>query len=461
MQARPLLLWRAGWAAGSGSTGVYERIRQIEVLPIRKNLTIRTGDSFVLAVVTVGTLAIVLLLCWLLGFHGDALAFIGSLIGAAATIVAVRLTISYERGLRVEDEREAVLPFIAMSVADGFGDTPSYPLMTEIVLGANGEVSYRSRPRGALDSPDEHLFTLHLESVGNGPAINVSARLEGEGIDVRYIEGSPTHSPVLQFPIGATRSIVLHFESRASALEKSLAFVLKYSDIHGRTYEQRHKLMRLVEGGMVRQFDLKSMPTLIGGPTTDDQDSGHVPGMGRLYEFIPRGMSSGFLLGLSDLFGISLAALFALSIGLIVAASDSLRLIPTSLGCPPTLTLFSSSLSGCSIPLLLLACHLVCSPSVRRVAVSPDGDVTAARRWGTVFALLFQLVLVPMLVMALISLFVGGSASWEQFVDWPQCQGLVCTVAFLSGGAGCVLSNVFVGRLLSGPRGRESTRGIA
>lgn len=422
------------------------------VLPISKILKTSTGGSFVFAVVAVGTLAIVLLMCWLLSFHGDVLAFIGSLIGAAATIVAVRLTISYERGLRVEDEREAVLPFIAMSVVDGFGDTPSYPLMTEIVLGSNGGVSYRSRPRGALDSPDEHYFTLHLESVGNGPAINVSARLEGEDIGVKYIEGSPIHSPVLQFPVGATRSIVFHFESRAAALEKSLAFVLKYSDIHGRTYEQRHTLMRPVGDGVVHQFDLKSKPTLMGGSAADDRDSGHVPGRARLYEFIPKGASSGFLLGVGDLLGISLAALFALSIGLIVAISDSSGLMPANPGCPPTLTLLPSSLSGCSIPLLLRACYLACSPSVRRVAVSPDGDVTAARKWGTVFALLFQLVLVPMLVMALISLFVGGCASWGPFADCLQNRGLVYAVSFLTGAAGGVVSNALVGRLLSAPR---------
>ena len=422
------------------------------MLPISKYLKLRVVGPFVLAVVLVGILTTVLLMCWLLGFRGDVLAFIGSLIGAAATIVAVRLTISYERELRVEDEREGVLPFIALSVVGGFGETPSYPLMTEIVLGPNGEVSYRSRSRGALDSPDEFYYTLHLESVGNGPAINVSARLEGEGIGVKYIEGSPAHSPVLQFPVGAARSIVLHFESRVSALEKGLVFVLKYGDIHGRTYEQRHKLMRPVADGVFQQFDLKSRPTLVEGSASDDRDSGRVQGGEHLYEFIPNGASSGFLLGVGDLLGISLAALFVLSIGLIVAISDSSGLIPAGSGRPFIFTLLPSSLSGCSIPLLLHVCYLVCSPSVRRVAVPADGDITAARRWGTVFAFLLQLVLVPTLVMALISLFVGGCASWGPFADCLQNRGLVYAVSFLSGAAGGVVSNALVGRLLSAPR---------
>lgn len=412
----------------------------------------RASGSFVFAVVSVGILAIVLVSCWFLGIQGDALAFLGSLIGAAATIIAVRLTISYERGLRIEEEREGVLPFIAMSIVNGFGDSVDYPLMTEIMLDSNDEVSYRPKALSTLDSPNEFYFTLHLESAGNGPAINVSARLEGEDISVRHIGGAPTHSPVQQLLVGATSSIVLYFQSKDAALKKSLVFVLKYSDIHGRTYEQRHELMRPAENGLIHQFDLKFEPVLINGPLPEDGGSTHMSRCEGLYEFIPRDESSGFLFGMSDLLGISLAALFSFSIGVVVVAVNLLE--PTFVGsqCPFLIAPFFSSLGGGSIPVLLHICYLASSPAVLRVAVPASDGIVAARRWGTVCVFMFQLALVPVLATMLIVPFAAGCVSWDPFEDCWQNQGFVYTVAFLCGVAGSFVSNCLVVRLLSGPR---------
>lgn len=50
------------------------------MLPIIKYLKTRIGSSFVLAVLLVGTFAVVPLLYCLLGVRGDVLAFLGSLI---------------------------------------------------------------------------------------------------------------------------------------------------------------------------------------------------------------------------------------------------------------------------------------------------------------------------------------------------------------------------------------------
>lgn len=231
---------------------------------------------------------------------GDVLGYCGSIIGVGATIFVLLATIDYEK--KVDDKRSqrAVRPVIAITLPEkplpewGPSVTAEFeddfdPIGAEITYERAREEYLRASCYATVSADDEVFFKtelshsdhylalwaeaqvikdedgshfgndfqawflkLMLTSVGNGPAINVSARLVKGDVENAALEGSRTHSPVFQLMVGGEWSLGILVPA-GSVSAKEYCLVLSYEDVYGRAYEQSHvmTLSRLGLGGHV------------------------------------------------------------------------------------------------------------------------------------------------------------------------------------------------------------------
>lgn len=231
---------------------------------------------------------------------GDVLGYLGSIIGAGATIFVLLATIDYEKKVDEERSKRAVRPVIAITLPektlpewgpsvtaefeddfDPIGVEITYERAREEYLRASCYAIVSADDGASFDTVLSHndyylalwaeaqvikdedgnhfgndfqawFLKLMLTSVGNGPAINVSARLVKSDVENAALEGSRTHSPVFQLMVGGEWGLGILVPA-GSISAKEYCLVLSYEDVYGRAYEQSHvmTLSRLGLGGHV------------------------------------------------------------------------------------------------------------------------------------------------------------------------------------------------------------------
>lgn len=230
--------------------------------------------------------------------------YAGSIIGAAVAVLVVVLTIESERQGRVEEQRLASVPIISMVVlekcfqpvdeSDSVSDCPAEVVLGAckeggyqefevregyIVVGKDGLISYmdrlseeqqslaysgpwRKETYGGLtcDVRNEVRYCpLRLYSSGNGSAVNVSVWLERNGESPSF-KGAALHLPTMQMPVGTSGYVGVLFENVMSVESTGeYELVIRYSDVMGNTYQQRHVLRvrsSIQDGEPVKQVSL-------------------------------------------------------------------------------------------------------------------------------------------------------------------------------------------------------------
>lgn len=240
---------------------------------------------------------------------GEFLGYVGGIIGAVATIIAVRMTIQFERDERLDDQRLNVRPLIAITVLEKkasridslINDTFSLPEGSErdakgygecladrkfIIVSEMGGITYstgltssqalRAYGGSFIDEKYDNglvgtvknsslFYPLVLQSTGNGPAINVSVWMQKEGGEAPRLggKGAYLHLPTMQLLVGEQRRLGILFEDYAAADAMGrYELVIDYYDTLSNHYQQQHKLeLCPYEGGMsdttTFSFDLK------------------------------------------------------------------------------------------------------------------------------------------------------------------------------------------------------------
>lgn len=238
---------------------------------------------------------------------GDVLGYMGSIIGACATIFVLLATIDYEREADEERAKHSMRPVIAISNPekplsgwnlvgltiseddfDPIGEEAAYRKAREeyiradcyVVASKDGSVSYKatlstedydlavwaeaqvihkeSKPTFYGNAFRAWFVKFVLTSMGNGPAINVHARLvEQDFVSATGGEKMPC-SPAVQLMVGGEWTLGLLVPAERSIPEetKQYRLVLTYEDADGRRYEQSHALTmtRLGNKGQVDGF---------------------------------------------------------------------------------------------------------------------------------------------------------------------------------------------------------------
>lgn len=207
---------------------------------------------------------------------GELLGFIGSVLGAIATILAVTKTIGYTEKSRQEDLVAQVLPCIVMETLEHRNTG-----LADVLVGSNENQSPESYEEGfnerdyaiiagtnikyasGLDEQQQKNIappvleqelcqgvcsivantTLYIplvfKSVGIGPAVNVSlALIHASSIDDVPKDGFRTTS-IKQMPIGSHRYFGLYFENRDDPdIIADYQVFVRYYDILGNEYRQ-------------------------------------------------------------------------------------------------------------------------------------------------------------------------------------------------------------------------------
>lgn len=224
---------------------------------------------------------------------GDVLGYMGSIIGAGATIFVLLATIEHEKKADEEKSKHSVRPVIAILNSEkpvpGWGPAGSMmseddfdPIGEEVVyrkaregyiladcyavVSKDGSVSYKTKLTYekydlALWAEAQVIHTVEeptyfgndfrawfvkfvLTNMGNGPAINAYARLiEQDNVGVADEKKMPC-SPTVQLMVGGEWSLGLLVPADRSIPEESKNYrlVLTYEDADGRRYEQSFPL---------------------------------------------------------------------------------------------------------------------------------------------------------------------------------------------------------------------------
>ena len=244
---------------------------------------------------------------------GEILDYVGSLLGALATIVALRWTILEERNGRAEEQRLAAIPCMAITSLErntvnslfDFNNgsnrqdssLPSsdkyveYELQKEYIVVSKGVITYQSRLTDeqqnkvvhgnwmperisenvrAVVANDSIYLPLVLHSVGNGPAINVSVHLEKNGVaPTSDHNGCPSQLSPKQLLVGNNRYVGILIDERMNPLSNGdYALVISYCDVMGHKYLQKHELTITTErsetsGQSPSSFDFKIDAVLV------------------------------------------------------------------------------------------------------------------------------------------------------------------------------------------------------
>ncbi|MCF6412920.1 hypothetical protein I7648_04290 [Collinsella tanakaei] len=229
---------------------------------------------------------------------GDVLGYCGSILGAIAAISSVVLTLRWENENRREDLQMAIKPLLVLSLPTRPFEMEGWPelfqeerdrlisrfirtdgcLSLEREKEQNGSycVRYPSQfsdeqlgrieeylngnvqslnGMTAITAPVNKCFwRIEMKNVGDGPAINVSVRLERQGAEAEEFRGSPVHSPVMQIPAGECVSLGVYFEDGHPLSEHS-ELVIRYYDRDMREYRQRAAFVEHVGDNMVKELD--------------------------------------------------------------------------------------------------------------------------------------------------------------------------------------------------------------
>lgn len=227
---------------------------------------------------------------------GEALGYVGSVLGAVATIVAIMKTIAYTEETRKEDQRLSVLPCIALEalnprnkkshfnsraaagpqgIRECIQDASSDAGYTELqnknmyVIVRDGEVTYQTgldehqRERVEFYDCEQSLclgtvsqvanptlyLPLVLSSIGSGPALNVSIALKAATTLSEVPASISPTGPVFQLPLGETRYLGLYFEDAVDpSAVGAWQLVVDYQDIQGNEYRQGFELTFTKDG---------------------------------------------------------------------------------------------------------------------------------------------------------------------------------------------------------------------
>lgn len=197
---------------------------------------------------------------------GDMLGYCAGIGGAAATIIAVVMTIREERKGRIETQRLASIPCIALELPESI-ERVSSELSTMkgkmcFIIVSNGQISLKNNLSDEqqslvydrafvtkVDGPIQyctpnqavwHLVTM--ASAGNGTAVNAKAWLEKDNRAPLY-NGKTLHTEPIQMLPGKSCSIFILFENREDkSTQGEYTLVIDYFDVLGNQYRQSHTI---------------------------------------------------------------------------------------------------------------------------------------------------------------------------------------------------------------------------
>lgn len=197
---------------------------------------------------------------------GDMLGYCAGIGGAAATIIAVVMTIREEREGRIETQRLASIPCIALDLPDSIERVRSALSAMKgkmrFIIVRNGQISLKDNLSDEqqplvydgpfvtkVDGPIQyctpnqavwHLVTM--TNAGNGTAVNAKAWLEKDGSAPQYNEKTLHTGPVQLLP-GNSSNIFILFEDREDkSTLGEYTLVIDYFDVLGNQYRQSHTI---------------------------------------------------------------------------------------------------------------------------------------------------------------------------------------------------------------------------
>ncbi|MGL5382843.1 MAG: hypothetical protein ACRDCC_05100 [Culicoidibacterales bacterium] len=182
---------------------------------------------------------------------GEALTFLGSIVGAVVTIIGVYWGIQSTQHQYRQDELNRVLPFIATEFIERYqNDTTIRKAVFELT---GNNINIRSNLRSDESNShwnglelDDTSTTIFLTSVGNGVALNVQISFgkEGEELATNYTTLRQNEKLVVQI-----------FQKKnvpSEAVEGKYALHIDYEDILGTLYTQSYPLEIVKVNGDVK-----------------------------------------------------------------------------------------------------------------------------------------------------------------------------------------------------------------
>ena len=225
---------------------------------------------------------------------GDLIGFVGSIIGAVATILAVTMTIDHAERNKREEHVMDVLPCIGVEVLErrnlgsvlddcgalGGSDSPSpayeevphgreYAILTGESVSYTGQLGEQQQANvehcDAAQSYGNGLFVsqanpsqyipLVFQSIGSGPALDVSLALIRAETPGEVPPGGFCTTPVVQMPVGRQRYFGLYIEDRNDPrIAGGYQVVADYYDILGNQYRQCFPLKLTGGAGMASAY---------------------------------------------------------------------------------------------------------------------------------------------------------------------------------------------------------------
>ena len=213
---------------------------------------------------------------------GELIGFIGSVLGAIATIIAVTMTVDHAEKSQNKEYELQVLPCVAVeilerrnmgSALDDYG-TSNYPVTErrpyeevphgkEYAVLSGDKASYSNQLSSSqqtnietFDSAQDfgsgvtasvvnpvQYIPLVFKSIGNGPALDVSLALVRATSLEEVPNGGFVTVPVTQMPVGSQRYLGVYVENRFDPLlAGDYHVVVDYFDILGNGYRQGFSL---------------------------------------------------------------------------------------------------------------------------------------------------------------------------------------------------------------------------
>ena len=197
---------------------------------------------------------------------GDMLGYCAGIGGAVATIIAVVMTIREERVGRIETQRLASIPCIALKLHESNENVndalSSMEGKARFIVVQNGQAGFQSKLNDVQQSmvsggamlvlemgpllssvPNPALrYWITMTNAGNGAAINAKAWLDRDGSASQH-DGKTLHTEPVQLLPGNSSDFIVLFEDRDDKLTQGdYTLIIDYFDVLGNQYRQSYSI---------------------------------------------------------------------------------------------------------------------------------------------------------------------------------------------------------------------------